>query len=284
MAVMEPKATPARFARRPATTGTTRPSPSESRGPPSRCSNERVTSGRSISSAASIPPSARRSCSRWQAPTRAASAASPIGNGRSPKAFPRPSSPRSRGWTPSRSTRGRGRPSRGHRPTPAATSPKSPTPSTSTSRQHFSAQEQADIELVARTMYWMNEASNGVRAGLKRVKRTPVPGSTVPRELEALLLYAVGAPLVLVLLSVKQRRNPISLDPRDPAVLPRVRLRAVQTRSPGRGELRRQLGLGSIPSGRPRPWRCASPGFSPCSRGRSAGGRGASRAQAESPR
>ena len=30
-------------------------------------------------------------------------------------------------------------------------------------RQHFSAQEQADIELVARTMYWMNETSNGVR-------------------------------------------------------------------------------------------------------------------------
>ena len=78
-------------------------------------------------------------------------------------------------------------------------------------QEHFSAQEQADIQLVARTMYWMNEASNGVRAGLKRVNRTPVPGSTVPRELEALLLYAVGAPLVLVVLSVKQRRNPISL-------------------------------------------------------------------------
>ena len=78
-------------------------------------------------------------------------------------------------------------------------------------RQHFSAQEQADIELVVRTMYWMNETSNGVRACLRRLKRTPVPGSTVPRELEALLLYAVGAPLVLVLLSVKQRRNPISM-------------------------------------------------------------------------
>ena len=30
-------------------------------------------------------------------------------------------------------------------------------------RQHFSAQERADIELVARTMYWLNETSNGVR-------------------------------------------------------------------------------------------------------------------------
>ena len=78
-------------------------------------------------------------------------------------------------------------------------------------QEHFSAQEQADIRLVARTMFWMNEASNGVRAGLKRARHTPVPGSTVPRELEALLLYAVGAPLVLLLLSVKQRRNPISL-------------------------------------------------------------------------
>ena len=38
-------------------------------------------------------------------------------------------------------------------------------------RQHFSAQEQADIELVVRTMFWMNETSNGVRAGVKRAKR-----------------------------------------------------------------------------------------------------------------
>ena len=78
-------------------------------------------------------------------------------------------------------------------------------------RQHFSAQEQADIELVVRVMYWMNETSNGVRAILKRLDGAPVPGSTVPRELQALLLYAIGAPLIIILLSVKQRRNPISL-------------------------------------------------------------------------
>ncbi len=78
-------------------------------------------------------------------------------------------------------------------------------------RQHFSPEEQADIELVVRTMYWMNETSNGVRAGLKRAKHSPVPGSTVTRELQAALLYAVGAPVVLGLLCVKQRRNPISM-------------------------------------------------------------------------
>ena len=78
-------------------------------------------------------------------------------------------------------------------------------------RQHFSAQEQADIELVVRTMFWMNETSNGVRAGVKRARRTPVPGSTLPRELQATALYAVGAPLILGLLCVKQRRNPIAM-------------------------------------------------------------------------
>ena len=36
-------------------------------------------------------------------------------------------------------------------------------------------------------------------------------GSTLPRELQATALYAVGAPLVLGLICVKQRRNPISL-------------------------------------------------------------------------
>jgi hypothetical protein len=60
-------------------------------------------------------------------------------------------------------------------------------------------------------MYWMNETSNGVRAGLKRTKRTPVAGSSLPRELEALLLYAVGAPVVLGALCVMRRRNPIAM-------------------------------------------------------------------------
>ena len=31
-------------------------------------------------------------------------------------------------------------------------------------RQQYDAQEQADIELAARTMYWMNETSNGTDA------------------------------------------------------------------------------------------------------------------------
>jgi AhpD family alkylhydroperoxidase len=78
-------------------------------------------------------------------------------------------------------------------------------------RQHFSAQEQADIQLVARTMYWLNEISNSVRSGVKRAKRTPVPGSTVPREVEALLLYLVGVPVIVGALCVMRRRNPVSM-------------------------------------------------------------------------
>jgi AhpD family alkylhydroperoxidase len=78
-------------------------------------------------------------------------------------------------------------------------------------RAQFSAQEQADIQLVARTMYWMNEISNSVRAGIRRVNGTPVAASTVPRELEALALYAVGAPVVVGFLCVKRRRNPVSM-------------------------------------------------------------------------
>jgi hypothetical protein len=74
----------------------------------------------------------------------------------------------------------------------------------------FSPQE-TDIALVVRTMFWMNETSNGVRAGVKRAKRTPVPGSTLSRELQATALYAVGAPLIVGLLCVKQRRNPIAM-------------------------------------------------------------------------
>ena len=78
-------------------------------------------------------------------------------------------------------------------------------------RQQFSAQEQADVELAARTMYWLNETSNGVDAFLSRLKRDRVRGSTVLSELVALVLYAVAVPVLIVLFSIKQRRNPISI-------------------------------------------------------------------------
>ena len=78
-------------------------------------------------------------------------------------------------------------------------------------RQHFSAQERADIELVARTMYWLNETSNGVDAFLSRLKRDRVQGSTVLSELVALVLYAIAVPFLIVLFGIKQRRNPISI-------------------------------------------------------------------------
>ena len=78
-------------------------------------------------------------------------------------------------------------------------------------RRRFSAQEQADIELVARTMTWMNRDSNTVDAALARLKGRPVPESSVLAELTALLIYGVFTPVIFVVLSIKQRRRPISL-------------------------------------------------------------------------
>ena len=78
-------------------------------------------------------------------------------------------------------------------------------------RRRFSAQEQADIELAARTMTWMNRTSNTVDAAWSRLQGKPVPGSGVLREIAAVLIYAAVTPVILVILSVKQRRSPISL-------------------------------------------------------------------------
>ena len=78
-------------------------------------------------------------------------------------------------------------------------------------RHHFDAQERADIELAARTMYWLNETSNSVDALLYRVKRDLIPGSTRLSEVIALLLYVAIVPILLIWLSIKQRRNPISM-------------------------------------------------------------------------
>jgi AhpD family alkylhydroperoxidase len=78
-------------------------------------------------------------------------------------------------------------------------------------RREFGSQEQADIELVARTMYWMNEASNGVDAALLRLKGKPVPGGRPLKELEALLLYVIIVPFLFVMLAIKRRRSLISL-------------------------------------------------------------------------
>ena len=78
-------------------------------------------------------------------------------------------------------------------------------------RRSFSSQEQADIDLVARTMNWMNRVSDTVDAAWSRVHGDPLPDSGVLRELIAVLIYALITPFILVILSVKQRRNPISL-------------------------------------------------------------------------
>ena len=60
-------------------------------------------------------------------------------------------------------------------------------------------------------MYWLNETSNSVDAFFSRLKRDRMRGSTVPSELEALVLYAIAVPGLIVLFSIKQRRNPISI-------------------------------------------------------------------------
>ena len=77
-------------------------------------------------------------------------------------------------------------------------------------RREFDAQEQSDIELIARTMYWMNEISNGVDSAWERVTGKPVEGSAL-REVEAVAIYALFVPYIFVILSSKQRRTPTSL-------------------------------------------------------------------------
>ncbi len=116
-------------------------------------------------------------------------------------------------------------------------------------RHHFDARERADIELAARTMYWLNEMSNSVDAFLDRVKRDLIPGSTRFTEVVALVVYAIIVPILLTWLSFKQRRNPISMframrpffrefEARGPDTIsgPGVRYRATETdgsQSPG---------------------------------------------------
>ena len=78
-------------------------------------------------------------------------------------------------------------------------------------RRRFSGQEQADIELVARVMNWTNRDTNTVDAALSRLKGSAVPDSGVLRELVALVAYALITPPILIVLSIKQHRGPISL-------------------------------------------------------------------------
>ena len=78
-------------------------------------------------------------------------------------------------------------------------------------REQYSDHERSDIELAARTMYWLNETSNGVDAFLSRLKRNPVPGSTRRSELVALVLYSIAFPLLIILFSIEQPRSPVAL-------------------------------------------------------------------------
>ena len=78
-------------------------------------------------------------------------------------------------------------------------------------RHHFDAQERADIELAARSMYWLNETSNTVDAFLARLRREPYPTSSAWIELLAIIVYAVCVPILITWLSLRQRRNPVTV-------------------------------------------------------------------------
>jgi AhpD family alkylhydroperoxidase len=78
-------------------------------------------------------------------------------------------------------------------------------------RDRFGPQEQADIELIARTMTWMNQVSNTVDAAWGRLHGDPVAGSGVLSELEALVLYGLAVPPLIVWMGVKERRRPLDV-------------------------------------------------------------------------
>jgi AhpD family alkylhydroperoxidase len=78
-------------------------------------------------------------------------------------------------------------------------------------RAQYNPQEQADIELVARTMTWMNQISNTVDAAAARVKGSPVPESGVLSELEAVVLYGLAVPPLFVWMGVKEGRRPMQI-------------------------------------------------------------------------
>ena len=77
-------------------------------------------------------------------------------------------------------------------------------------RREFGAQEQSDIELIARLMYWMNETSNGVDTAWERLTGKSVEGSVL-RDVEAVVLYVLFVPYVLVILSAGQKRDVVAL-------------------------------------------------------------------------
>jgi AhpD family alkylhydroperoxidase len=86
-----------------------------------------------------------------------------------------------------------------------------PEPIEANFRAQFSPQEQADIELVARTMTWMNQISNTVDAAWERLKGSPVAESGVLTELEAVVLYGLAVPPLIVWIGVKEGRRPMQL-------------------------------------------------------------------------
>ncbi len=77
-------------------------------------------------------------------------------------------------------------------------------------RKEFGAQEQSDIELLARLMYWMNETSNGVDAAMGAPHRQAGRGERPPGG-RSLVVYAFFVPYVIVILSARQKRDPVSL-------------------------------------------------------------------------
>jgi AhpD family alkylhydroperoxidase len=77
-------------------------------------------------------------------------------------------------------------------------------------RREYSSQEQKDIELVARTMYWMNEISNGVDNAMLRVSGKRAEGN-IKSDVEAVLLYVTTVPFLFVYLGMKQGKRPMEV-------------------------------------------------------------------------
>ena len=78
-------------------------------------------------------------------------------------------------------------------------------------RREYTPAEQSDIELVARTMTWMNEVSNTVDAAWLRATQAPLPESHLAREVKALILYGIAVPPLLILIGILEHKSPIKL-------------------------------------------------------------------------
>ena len=104
-------------------------------------------------------------------------------------------------------------------------------------RRHFDAQERSDIELAARTMYWLNQTSNSVDALLARTRGHAVRRST--RSRSSWRSCSTPSSCRAVPLAQPQAAAEPALDgPCDPAVLRKFEERGPDISGPGVGYVR----------------------------------------------